>query len=348
MAQKEKMGIGIVGCGTVAGVHADAVRGAAGAELVSVFSRNRDRADRLGKSHGVTAFSDWESFIRDERLDLVSICTPNGTHLDYGRLAAEMGKHVVCEKPIEVTLERGLELIGACKKNCVQLAVIFQNRFLDGALEMKLAVQTGVIGKPFMAGADVKWFRDQAYYDGASWRGTLALDGGGVLINQAIHTIDLLQWIAGRIKTVWGQTGTFTHFRIEGEDNAAACLRFENGAVGTITASTSVVPAEDRKISIHGVSGTAVLDGNAFRILKNGEAPPAAGGDSGPSAGGAASPLQGFSAEAHRRQFEAIVQAILKNESPPVSGEESLNALAVVLAIYKSAKTGSPADVPVF
>jgi predicted dehydrogenase len=348
MTQKDKIGIGIVGCGAIAGVHAEAVCRAEGAELVSVYSRNREKAALLGKKHGVRTFSDWEPFIGDDRLDLVSVCTPSGTHLDYGRMGAEAGKHVVVEKPIEVTLERGLGLIDACSRNRVKLAVIFQNRFLTDAAAMKKAVVGGEIGKPFLADAVVKWYRDQAYYDGAPWRGTLVLDGGGVLINQAIHTVDLLQWMAGRVKTVWGQTGTYTHRKIEGEDNAVAALKFESGAIGVLEASASVVPAYDRKIEIHGDLGTAVLNGDAFRLMKKGNAAPATNDVFCPKAGGAASPLQGFSMEPHRKQFEAVVQAIMKNESPPVSGEESLNALAVVLAIYESAKTGMPVDVARF
>jgi UDP-N-acetyl-2-amino-2-deoxyglucuronate dehydrogenase len=343
MKKSGKTGIGIVGCGTIAAVHAEAISRAEGAKLVSVFSRSREKASLLGQKHGVRIFSDWEAFVTDAELDMVSICTPSGTHLDYGRLAAGSKKHVVVEKPIEVTLKRSLDLIDSCKRNGVQLAVIFQNRFLPGAAALKNSIEQGAIGKVFMAGAVVKWHREQAYYDGAPWRGTLALDGGGVLINQAIHTIDLLQWAVGPVDEVWGQTGTFTHRNIEGEDNAAACLRFENGAIGTIEASTSVVPPSNRKIEVHGEQGTAVLDGDSFRLMKMGE--DASLVQKNAVSSGASSPLQGFSSQPHREQFEAIVRAVGAGDAPPVSGGESLRALAVVLAVYESARTGAPVRV---
>jgi len=345
MKRQGRLGVGIVGCGTISGVHADAVQSLECAELVSVFDENGGKAEELGEKTGVPAYSRWESFIADDRLDLVSICTPNGTHLDLGQKAAEAGKHVVVEKPIEVTLLRGRALIDACNRCGVRLAVIFQNRFLTGALNMKEAIRQGELGNVFLADATVKWFRNQAYYDSAAWRGTLVLDGGGVLINQAIHTVDLLQWMVGRVKTVFGHTGTFTHPHMEGEDTAVASLRFENGAVGVIEASTSIQPAMDRQVVIHGEKGTAVLDGDAFRLVKTGDSTVETESGRKPKSGGAASPLQNFSVEPHRKQFEAIVQALLQDNIPPVSGEESLQALAIVRSIYESARTALPVEV---
>ncbi len=313
------------------------------AELRGLYAEGK--AEQLGEKTGVQAYDRWEAFIADRRLEMVSICTPNGTHLDLGRKAAEAKKHVVVEKPIEVTIARGRALIDVCHRKGVRLAVIFQNRFLPGALNMKETIRRGELGNVFLADATVKWFRNQTYYDSAAWRGTLALDGGGVLINQAIHTVDLIQWMVGRVKTVFGQTGTFTHPGVEGEDTAVATLRFENGAVGVIEASTSIQPAADRKVEIHGEKGTAILDGDAFRVVRAGDAPVETEPDRKPKSGGAASPLQNFSVEPHRKQFEAIVQAVLRNETPPVSGEESLQALAVVQSIYESARTGLTVDV---
>ncbi|MGH7600033.1 MAG: Gfo/Idh/MocA family protein, partial [bacterium] len=258
------------------------------------------------------------------------------------------GKHVVVEKPIEVTLERGKLLIEACKKNDVKLAVIFQNRFLPDAIRMKETIAGSELGKIFLGDAYIKWHRMQAYYDSAQWRGTLALDGGGALINQAIHTIDLLQWMLGKVETVFGQIGTFTHTGIEGEDTAAATLRFQNGALGVIEASTAVQPAMERRLEIHGEKGTAVLAGNSFRLLGANFSQPENASPNEPSARGASSPLQNFTAEPHKRQYEAILNAISQNQTPPVSGEEGLESLAIVLAIYESAKRGRPVNLPEF
>ena len=340
MSDNNKMGIGIVGCGTISDIHARAILESEKANLLSVYSRNLKNARRIGKKYGVSYSDDWDGFIKNEALDIVSICTPSGNHLDYGTLAAKAGKHVVVEKPIEVTVKRGKQLIDVCQKNSVKLAVIFQSRFLDSTIQIKNAIDTGKLGKIFHGSAYIKWFRSQEYYDSGEWRGTLTLDGGGVLINQAIHTIDLLQWFMGDVESVYGKTGTFTHKNIEGEDDAAAVLKFKSSAFGVIEGSTSVLPAMDRKIVIHGEKGTAILTGDKINILI---------GDSSDiqdevetKGSGAASPLDGFSFVPHKKQFEAIVEAIQNNGEPPVSGKDSLKSLAIVEAVYKSSKTGLP------
>lgn len=346
--QTKKLGIGIAGCGTIASVHAAAIRQLSNAELVAVYSRNLDNALRLSQKFNVNACNDWDEFIGNERLEVVTICTPSGTHLDYGQRIAAAGKHVVVEKPIEVTLERGAQLIKACKQHHVKLAVIFQNRWLPDVVRLKATLDAGELGKVFLGDAYIKWHRTQAYYDSASWRGTLALDGGGVLINQAIHTIDLLQWLFGKVETISGSIGTFTHERIEGEDTAVATLRFQNGVLGVIEASTSVQPAMERRLEIHGEAGTAILTGNSLRLLGAKFSQPENANPNETSASGAASPLQNFTAVPHRRQYEAILYAIAQNQTPPVSGEDSLESLAIVLAIYESAKQGGPINFPAF
>ncbi|MCI0693608.1 Gfo/Idh/MocA family oxidoreductase [candidate division KSB1 bacterium] len=346
--QNKQFGIGIVGCGTIANVHAEAIRQLPNAELISVYSRNIDNALRLGQKFNVTASNKWDEFIGDERLDVVTVCTPNGTHLDYGQRIAEAGKHIVVEKPIEVTLERGKQLIEACEQHNVRLAVIFQNRFLPEVIRMKDAIDADKLGKIFLGDAYIKWHRTQAYYDSAQWRGTFALDGGGVLINQAIHTIDLLLWMLGKVETVFGHIGTFTHTGIEGEDAAVATLHFQNGALGVIEASTSVQPAMERRLEIHGEKGTAILSGNSFHLLGSGFSQQENVSPKETSASGASSPLQNFTAEPHRRQYEAILNTISQNQTPPVSGEESLESLAIVLGIYQSAKRDCPINLPTF
>jgi predicted dehydrogenase len=205
---------------------------------------------------------------------------------------------------------------------------------------MKQEIDDGKLGKLFHGSAYIKWFRTQEYYDSGEWRGTLALDGGGALINQAIHTIDLLQWIMGDVESVFGQTATFTHKHLEGEDNAAAVLKFKSGAFGVVEGSTSVLPAMDRRLEIHGEKGTAILKGDRVSVLigesnDNQDESEAEGS-------GAASPFAGFSIVPHKKQFEAIIDAIQNSEQPPVSGQESLKSLAIVEAVYKSSKTGLP------
>lgn len=336
----KKYGIGIIGCGNISYIHAEAISKLKKADLVSVFSRNIKNAEKLGKQFGVNYFNDWNQFISEKKLDIVSICTPNGAHLDYGKLAAAAGKHVVVEKPIEISLERGRQLIKTCQDNKIRLAVIYQNRFLPDVIKMKEIVKSGRLGKIFQGDAYVKWYRSQDYYDNAAWRGTLALDGGGVLINQAIHTIDLLQWMLREVETIYGKTGTFTHKNIEGEDVALAIFQFKSGAVGVIEASTSVLPGQARKIEIHGSKGSLILNGDSLDVLIAGESEKKENPIEKEPVG-SSSPFQGFSVQPHLDQFKAIVNAIDKNEQPPVSGKESLKSLAIVKGIYESAEKKS-------
>jgi len=343
----DKLKIGIVGLGNISNIHAQAIKDSAKVELISAYSRNEEKTRSFAGKYDISAYSDWQEFITDPNLDAVSICTPNGTHLDYGRKAAEAKKHIIVEKPIEVTLARANELINVCNGNNVQLAIIYQNRFSDKITNVKKLLDDNKLGKIFMADAYVKWYRSQEYYDSGAWRGTIALDGGGVLINQAIHTVDLLQWLMGDVETVFGRTGTFTH-QLEGEDNAVATLHFKNRAMGIIEASTSVQPAQARRIEIHGEKGSLYIDGDDVRVEIEGEDKKENKQVEKKEASGASSPLGGFSIEPHKKQFEAIAQAITKNETPPVSGAESLKSLAIVLAVYESAKNGKNVNLDQF
>ncbi len=336
----KKLKIGIVGCGTIADIHALAINESSNALLVSAFSRNKKNAKQFGEKYQITWFTDWDLFISDNELDAVSICTPNGTHLDYGKKAAEANKHIILEKPIEVTLARARALITVCKKNKVQLAVIYQSRFQDGMYELKRQIDQGKIGKLIMGDAYIKWYRSQEYYDSGAWRGTFKLDGGGVLINQAIHTIDLLQWLVGPVNTIFGQTGTFDHKRLEGEDNASAVLRFKNGAIGVIQASTSVQPSQSRRIEIHGEKGSIIINGDEIVVFTTDDSDSLNEKKEIPSSG-SSSPLGGFSIEPHKKQIEAITDAIHNKRTPVVSGEDSLRSLEIVLALYESAKTNT-------
>ncbi len=338
---KVKIKIGIIGCGTIANVHAEAINQSNKTKLHSVFSRNKEKAKKCAGNYGITAYTNWNEFISDSDLDAVSICTPSGTHLDYGVKAAKAGKHVIVEKPIEVTLQRAKTLIDECEKNNVKLAVIYQSRFSPEISDLKNKIERNILGDIFMADAFIKWYRNQDYYDSGIWRGTIKLDGGGVLINQAIHTIDLLQWLVGDIETVYGKIGTFTHKNIEGEDNAAAVIKYKTGAIGVIEASTSVQPAQSRKIELHGKQGTIVVDDNNVEFFLVGREQKQSEVKENKSSG-ASSPLSGFSIEPHKNQFEAISNAILNNQFPPVSGAESLKSLAIVQAIYESSKLNAP------
>lgn len=348
MNSKKKYGIGLVGIGAIAPVHAEAIAELDNARLVSLFSRKIENTRELSEKYYIPEHDDYNNFLNDKKLDIVSICTPSGTHLNYARLAAKAGKHVIIEKPIEVDLIKANEIINVCKKYEVKLAVIYQNRFLNAAQELKSLIQENRLGKIFSAEASIKWFRSQEYYDSAEWRGTKNLDGGGVLINQAIHTIDLLYWLMGDVENIYAKTGTFTHTGIEGEDNAIAVLNFESGALGLINASTSIQPAQPRRIEIHGEKGTAILNGDMLELNLIDTPTEATDVSQKAGASGAADPFSGFLIEPHKRQFEEIITAIDKNETPIVSGEESLKSLAIVTAIYESASINKPVNIDEF
>lgn len=172
-----KVKIGIVGCGNIAPIHAEAINTSKYGMLISVFSRSASNIKKMKDRFNVVGYDDFEKFLSDPNLDAVSLCTPNGTHLEYAEKAAQAGKHVIIEKPIEVDIHRAKRIIDICKENNVKLAVIYQNRFLDDVIKMKKIVDSGVLGKVFMSDARIKWYRDQQYYDNAEWRGSLKLDG---------------------------------------------------------------------------------------------------------------------------------------------------------------------------
>lgn len=340
---EKKFGIGIVGLGNISDIHAQAINHSDMGRVVAAYSSTDEKIQQFQKTYEGNGYTSYQELLKDPEVDVVSICTPSGTHLDFGKAAAEAGKHVVVEKPIEVTLERARDLISSCEANGVKLAVIYQSRFTPDAIRMKKAIENGDIGELLMVTASVKWFRDQEYYTDSPWRGTLKLDGGGAVINQSIHTIDLLLWMLGEIDVIQAFKGTFTHPQIEGEDNAVASYRFKSGVIGTFIASTSIVPPFPRRIEVFGSKGTAVLDESTFRLLKSEDDLKKDGQET--DATGGASPLAHFKFDPHKDQFNGILEAINEDREPPVSGSDSLNSLAFVEGLYQSSDSGLQVSV---
>lgn len=227
---------GIIGLGMIAEFHARAIAAMEEAVLVACFSRDQAKAEAFCATHGGTAYSDLDAFLAHDGLELVTICTPSGAHLEPTLAAAAAGKHVVCEKPLEVTTARVDEMIEACAHAGTMLTGIFPRRFNPATALLKQAVAEGRFGTINLADVYVKWWRTQEYYDSGAWRGTWALDGGGALMNQSIHTIDLLIHIMGDVKSVRAETRLLAHDGIEVEDTAVALLEFESGALGVLQA----------------------------------------------------------------------------------------------------------------
>ena len=255
----KKLGFGIIGLGAIADFHARAIKELDGCELVNCYHYREERANEFAKKHGCTAYTDLDKFLADDRLDIVAIATPSGAHLDGALAAAKAKKHVIIEKPLEITKDRCTQIINACKEHNVKLAGIFQSRFFDSSKILKEAIEKGRFGKIVMSDAQVKWFRSQAYYDSAAWRGTWALDGGGALMNQSIHAIDLLLWLVGDVSEVFAFADTLSHERIEVEDTAVAVLRFNSGAMGVIEGTTSAHTGVLERFEMPGPKGKGVL-----------------------------------------------------------------------------------------
>jgi predicted dehydrogenase len=312
-----------------------------------VSSRDLDRAKGLTDTYGGEPTTDFEGMLESGGVDAVSVCTASGEHAQYGIPAAKAGMHILVEKPIEIALDKADALIETCQKQGVRLGVIFQLRFLDASVEVKRAVEEGTIGDLVMAACYMKFYRPQDYYDGSRWKGTLALDGGGALINQGVHGLDLLLHLAGDVATVKAYTGILAHENIEVEDTCVAAVRYASGALGVIQATTSIHPDFQQRIELHGTKGTIVLEGTEDTWVKHWET-----FDEGAREveeftvdhSGAAAVLE-VGGEAHRRQIADFVEAIHNDREPAVNGEEGRRSLAVVRAVYESARDGGEVTV---
>jgi predicted dehydrogenase len=276
---------------------------------------------------------------------IIVICTPSGAHMEPAVAAAKAGKHVVVEKPLEITLERCDAIIDACRRNGVQLCTIFPSRFADANQTVKKAVDAGRFGRVTLGETACKWWRPQSYYDEGGWKGTLALDGGGALMNQAIHNVDLLLWMMGPVRQIAGFTATLAHERIEVEDTAVACVRFTSGALGVIQATTSVHPGLPKTIAIHGDRGTVVIE---QEDVLRWDFTPETGEDRAirqrftqkvGASGGSSNPAA-ISHVYHARQLADFVRALKTGSRPLVDGSEGRKAVEVILGIYESARTG--------
>ena len=347
MAKRGGMSFGIIGCGMIADFHAKSIQAMRGGHLACVYSRNPDNAASVAKTYSCTPYSDLKEFLAHPGLDIVTIATPSGAHLEPCIAAAEAGKHVICEKPLEVTLERVDKMIEVCRKNKVILSGVFPRRFNKATQVLKKTIDQKRLGKLTMCDAYIKWHRTQEYYDSGAWRGTWALDGGGALMNQSIHTIDLLYYLAGDVKSVCAYADRIDHKRIEVEDIAVAILRFKNGAMGVIEGSTACYSPTGHAAEVHlcGSEGSVFMKDNSFTTWDF-KKPRASdkkvleefGTGAGPGAGAADPKAIDYSG--HQKNFEDTVKAIKAGRKPAVDGKEARKAIEIILAIYKSALAG--------
>ena len=253
------MKFAIVGTGSIAGLHITALKDIPDAEVVALCSSSKERAASSEEKYGITAYADINKMFDEKNIDAIIICTASGNHLEPCQEAAKRGIHVLSEKPLEVTLGKAQQMIDVCEKNNVKLACIFQSRFKPDFRQLKQAVEDKQLGKLLLGNAYIKWYRPEEYYSSSPWRGTLQGDGGAALINQGIHTIDLLQNVMGPVKAVTAKVKTSVH-NIEGEDLGVAMIEFENGALGVIEGSTAVYPGYPERLEICGEDGRVILE----------------------------------------------------------------------------------------
>ncbi|HEY65130.1 MAG TPA: Gfo/Idh/MocA family oxidoreductase [Caldilineae bacterium] len=342
-----EIGIALIGAGNIGKIQARAIADIPDAKLRVVCTTRPETARALAEQYGADWTTDLEAAVSRDDVQLVSVCTPSGRHLEPAVAAARAGKHVLVEKPLEITLRRVDQIIEACREAGVLLGCIFQSRYKEGVRYAREALQAGRLGRVTLADAYVKWHRPASYYEQGGWRGTWALDGGGALMNQSIHTVDLLQYLAGPVVRVFARTDTLVH-NIETEDTAVAILSYANGAMGVIEGTTTAYPGSPARVELHGDKGTIVLTEGQVTCWDLADATDeerekvmrvSMGGT------GASDPTA-IGHEGHRRQIADMVEAIKTGRPPMIDGAEGRKAVEIIRAIYRSAKTGQAVDLP--
>lgn len=348
-----KIGYGIVGCGVIGPWHAKSLQHCPDAELIAVCDIDEEKGKKFAEEHGGVDFhADYHALVARDDIDVISVCTPSGIHGEVAIAAAKAGVHILCEKPIEIQLDKIDAMIQAAKDNGVKLGCIFQRRTYERSKKVRQAIVEGQLGKIVLVDAYLKYYRSQAYYNSAGWRGTWALDGGGALMNQGVHGMDLLLWLMGddEVATVYAKADHVVR-DIEVEDTAVALITFKSGAYGVIEGTTSVNPGEPTRIMLHGKLGTIILDEG--RISKwatttgdddrAAEQPVEEEEKTGESA---VSDPTAIGMEGHIVLVNDIVQAVKENREPLIPGESARKSVELILAIYQSAKTGKEARLP--
>ena len=349
--KKKPVGFGIVGAGVISDFHAKAIAAIENAGLVGVFSINKDKADIFANRHNCAAYNSVDDLVNNSSIDIVCICTPSGIHLEPALKCIEAGKHCLIEKPLEISLKRCDQIIEATLKAGVKTGVIFPSRFHEVNKQLKQSIMENRFGEMVLGDAYVKWSRSEAYYKSAKWRGTWEYDGGGALMNQGIHSVDLLQWFMGPVESVQAITTNVRHKDIEVEDTVVAILKFANGALGTIECSTAIFPGFFKRIEIMGTSGSAVIEENSLvkwqfeKEIETDDAIRNTFSAVNSSQGGASDP-SAISFLGHQKQMEDMIQAIENNANPLIDAVEGRKSVEIVTAIYKSAILGKAIKLP--
>ncbi|WP_407267922.1 Gfo/Idh/MocA family protein [Radiobacillus sp. PE A8.2] len=326
MRSREKVRFAVLGCGVISEFHIEAIVKLEETELVAICDVSEEYMKKYTDQYSVRTYTDYDELLSQDDIDVVCICTPSGMHPEQTIKAAKAGKHVICEKPMALKIEDTYRMIEMCEQNEVKLAAVFPWRMSPVVQYVREFIQGGGLGKLSLCSAYIKPFRKQAYYDKAGWRGTWAIDGGGVLMNQGIHTVDMLQWIAGPVASCYGQIGAVLR-NIEVEDTAISLLNFKNGAMGVIEASTTAYKTPD-SLTFHGENGTLILSSGEITKLELVE-------------GEVEIPIfEAFKVipDGHRLQIRDMALAIREDREPIVTGRDGIQSLEIILGTYESSR----------
>src|SRR2546423_6976926 len=334
----ERLRFGLVGCGVIGPVHAEAISRLPDAVLVSVADLIPERAQTLAARYGATPYTDLSTMLEREGLDVVIICTPSGKHGEHVCQVMRSGRHVIVEKPMEIRRAALDEMLRVQRETGVKLAVISQHRFDPASQQVRKLLDEQTFGRLVLGNAVIPWWRSQEYYDSGAWRGTWELEGGGVLMNQSVHSIDLLQWLMGPVKIVCAYTDTLVH-RMETEDVAVAILRFANGALGTIAATTDAYPGTGTRIEVHGDKGSVVIEDDRLSYLHLAQDDREQRAPTAPAGPSAAQNPATLAIRSHALQIEDMMRAIRENGAPLVDGYAARHLVEIILGIYESART---------
>lgn len=338
------MKFAIVGAGVISDFHAKAITAHNEAELIAICDIEIEKADKLAKEYASSAkvYTNYEEMFASESIDIVSICVPSGNHAEVAIAAATAGIHILCEKPLDIKAEKMTEMIAAARNNNVKLGGVYQRRTLEAAIITRNAIQEGKLGKLVLGDAYLKYYRSPEYYKSAGWRGTWELDGGGALMNQGVHGIDLIQWMVGDIESVFAYAAPLVR-DIDVEDTAVITVKYKNGAFGVIQGTTSVYPGQETRFEIHGEKGSIIFGDSGIKqweIIDSNEGPPEVTNQE----GGSNDP-KSISNQGHYIFVDDIIQAVREDRDPLVSGEEARKAVDLILAIYESSRTGKEVKV---
>jgi UDP-N-acetyl-2-amino-2-deoxyglucuronate dehydrogenase len=335
--------VALIGCGRISRNHFDAIAKLDGLSISGVCDIVEARAKAAGEALGVPWFTSYEEMLRDAPSEIVTVATPSGLHPAHGILAAKAGKHVVCEKPMAITLESADALVRACDDANVKLFVVKQNRLNPPIQLLKRAVEKGRFGKIYLANTTVRWARPQEYYDQAPWRGTWEFDGGAFM-NQASHYVDLMQWLVGPVESVIAKTATLAR-KIEAEDTGVAVLRFRNGALGTIEVTMLTYPKNmEGSITILGEKGTVRIGGVAVNEIQQWNfAEPHAMDAERDDASYQTTSVYGFG---HPLYYDNVINTLRGEAQPETDGREGLKSLELLIAMYLSSRDGKRVNLP--